>query len=175
MQACERVYHYLDTQGISYEIIEHAPAFHVSDLVDIKEPKNGKGVKNLFLRDEKKENFFLAVVPQDKRADIKDIRRKIGSKPLSFADAELLWKYLKVEPGSVSPFGILNDEKGEVTVLLDEQLFQYEKIGAHPNDNTKTIWIRPQDVLTVIQQQGNPLHIVRILEKEKKMEPKDKG
>lgn len=163
--ACQQVFRYLNEHKIPYQLVEHAPAFHVSDLVDIKEPDNSKGVKNLFLRDEKKENFFLAVVPQEKRVDIKDIRRRIGSKPLSFADADLLWKYLKITPGSVSPFCILNDDSRQVTVLLDEDLFQYEKVGAHPNDNTKTIWVAPQDIKALIEMQGSPLHIIPILEK----------
>ena len=163
--ACQQVFRYLNEHQIPYQLVEHAPAFHVSDLVDIKEPENGKGVKNLFLRDAKKENFFLAVVPQEKRVDIKDIRRRIGSKPLSFADADMLWQYLKITPGSVSPFCILNDENRQVTVLLDEELFRYEKIGAHPNDNTKTIWVAPQDVKALIENQGNRLQIIPIKEK----------
>ena len=56
--ACQQVFRYLNEHQIPYQLVEHAPAFHVSDLVDIKEPENGKGVKNLFLRDDKKENFF---------------------------------------------------------------------------------------------------------------------
>lgn len=165
MQACQFVYDYLTQNNISYSVVEHAPAHHVSDLVDIKEPENSVGVKNLFLRDEKKQNFFLAVVPQEKRVDIKDIRRKIGSKPLSFADEDSLWRFLKVKPGSVSPFGILNDATHEVTVILDEALFDYEQIGAHPNDNTKTVWVNPQSVKNMIHQFGNPLHIISVAEK----------
>lgn len=163
--ACRQVLRYLNEQKIPYELVEHAPAFHVSDMVDIKEPANSKGVKNLFLRDEKKENFFLAVVPQEKRVDIKAIRRQIGSKPLSFADANLLWQYLKITPGSVSPFCLLNDEAQAVTVLLDEELFQYEKIGAHPNDNTKTVWVAPADIKAMVERQGNPLRVIPVLTK----------
>lgn len=166
MEAYRKVYQYLQENQIDFEVVEHEPAFHVSDLVDIKEPENSVGVKNLFLRDEKKQNFFLAVVPQEKRVDIKDIRRKIGCKPLSFADADYLWQYLQVTPGSVSPFGILNDVEAKVTVILDEELFRYHKIGPHPNDNTKTIWLMPAAVKEMIEKNGNPLFVIPIAEKQ---------
>lgn len=165
MEACQFVYEYLEQNSFIYSVVEHEAAHHVSDLVDIQEPENSVGVKNLFLRDEKKQNFFLAVVPQEKRVDIKDIRRKIGCKPLSFADEDALWTYLKIRPGSVSPFGILNDANHEVTVILDEDLFRYEQIGAHPNDNTKTVWISPNDVKKMVEQFGNAMHIVLVAEK----------
>ncbi|MDO4766458.1 MAG: prolyl-tRNA synthetase associated domain-containing protein [Eubacteriales bacterium] len=165
MEAYQKVYQYLNENKIPFAIVEHAPAHHVSDLVDIKEPENSVGVKNLFLRDEKKQNFFLAVVPQEKRVDIKDIRRKINCKPLSFADADFLWQYLQVLPGSVSPFGILNDEKALVTVILDEELFGYDNIGPHPNDNTKTLWLSPFAIKEMIEKNGNPLFIIPIMEK----------
>ncbi|RRD94795.1 prolyl-tRNA synthetase associated domain-containing protein [Clostridiales bacterium COT073_COT-073] len=165
MEAFQKVYQYLKDHHITYDVVEHEPAFHVSDLVDIKEPENSVGVKNLFLRDEKKQNFFLAVVPQSKRVDIKDIRRKIGCKPLSFADADFLWQFLRLTPGSVSPFGVLNDENALVTVILDEELFNYDKIGPHPNDNTKTIWLQPQAIKEMIERNGNPLFIIPVAQK----------
>lgn len=165
MNESEKVYQFLDTCNYVYSVVEHEASFRVSDLVDIQEPDNSKGVKNLFLKDEKKQNFFLAVVPQDKRVDTKDIRRQIGSKPLSFADENFLWEYLKVKPGSVSPFGIINDTDQKVTVILDSQLFDYDFIGAHPNDNTKTVWISPHDVEHMILHLGNALHIIPVAEK----------
>lgn len=165
MEAYQKVYQYLDSHNMQYQVVDHEPAFHVSDMVDIKEPENSVGVKNLFLQDEKKQNFFLVVVPQEKRVNIKELRRQIGSKPLSFAGPDLLWQYLQVAPGSVSPFGILNDPQALVNVILDEALLAYDKIGPHPNDNTKTVWIGPKHIQAMIEENGNPLHIILVAEK----------
>ena len=78
------------------------------------------------------------IIREDKQADLKKVRDEIGSSRLSFASAERLMKYLNIEPGSVSPLGILNDKECVVPVFFDEDLKEYEYIAVHPNDNTAT-------------------------------------
>ena len=106
-------------------------------------PKEGIVVKNLFLKEHNSENYFLVVTTGDKNADIKSLRRWLGVKPLSFANEEQLEKELGVSRGAVSPMAVINDEKGSVTLIIDDELKGdgTTLLGVHPNENTSTLFI----------------------------------
>lgn len=154
----------LKEQNISYEMIEHKAVYTVDEIQDsdLWKHENGIGAKNLFLRDGSGKHHFLVVIREDKQADLKKVREEIGSSRLSFASAKCLMKYLKIEPGSVSPLGILNDEDQVVPVFFDEDLKEYEYIAVHPNDNTATLWLKLSDVLKVIKMHGNQVRFINV-------------
>ena len=102
------------------------------------------------------------IIREVKQADLKKVRDEIGSSRLSFASAERLMKYLNIEPGSVSPLGILNDKECVVPVFFDEDLKEYEYIAVHPNDNTATIWMKLTDLLDVIKMHGNQVNFISV-------------
>ena len=85
-----------------------------------------------------------------------------GSSRLSFASAERLMKYLNIEPGSVSPLGVLNDQECVIPVFFDEDLKEYEYIAVHPNDNTATIWMKLADLVNVIKLHGNQVKFINV-------------
>lgn len=107
------IYHYLKRQNIAYEITEHKAVFNMeeADAVDLPYPE--WGAKNLFVRDDKKRNYYLITMKGNKRVDLKAFRRQRGLRALSFAAAEELFDIMKLIPGAVTPLGILNDAEPE--------------------------------------------------------------
>ncbi|MBQ4132362.1 MAG: prolyl-tRNA synthetase associated domain-containing protein [Desulfovibrionaceae bacterium] len=153
----QAVYSLLDEMQISYELTEHPPVYTIEEMisVDIKHPDNV--VKNLFLRDDKKRNYFLVVMDKDKQVNLKELKDKLESRPLRFASEDDLYKYLKLTKGAVTPFGVINDENHQVAVVIDNVLKSYEFIGIHPNTNTATVWIAVDDLVRLVEKQGNPI------------------
>ena len=114
------IYHYLKRQNIAYEITEHKAVFNMeeADAVDLPYPE--WGAKNLFVRDDKKRNYYLITMKGNKRVDLKAFRRQRGLRALSFAAAEELFDIMKLIPGAVTPLGILNDAESSWTWNLSE-------------------------------------------------------
>ena len=150
----KEVYAYLSGKGIGYEVTEHKAVFNMEELGSVELPYPEWDAKNLFLRDDKKRNYYIITVKGDKRVDIKEFRRRQGLRPLSFASAEEMLDILGLTPGSVSPLGALNDKAHRVRLYLDEA-FAGETIGIHPNDNTATVWLRADDLMKLVRENGN--------------------
>ena len=157
----QEVYVYLTEQKISYEVMEHRAVFNMEDLDALELPYPEWDAKNLFVRDDKKHNYYLITVRGDKRVDLKDFRRKHGLRALSFASPDELFSIMKLIPGAVTPLGILNDEERRVHFYLDQE-FQENKIGIHPNENTATIWLQADDLMRLILAHGNEAEVVEI-------------
>ena len=70
---------------------------------------------------------------------------------------------MKLEPGAVSPFGLFNDEERRIEFYFDQSLLEGNaRIGCHPNDNTATVWLKSADLIKLIQEHGNTVHVVEI-------------
>lgn len=149
-----QIYQLLDEQGIEYEVTEHKAVFNMRELEEVRLPYPELDAKNLFVRDDKRQNYYLITVKGDKRVDLKDFHRKNGLRALTFASLEELEDRLGLTPGSVSPLGILNDAKRQVIFYLDAA-FSGTRIGVHPNENTATVWLRSEDLLSLIRAHGN--------------------
>ena len=141
----QQVYEALDALAIPYEVFLHPPVFTVEEAnahwMDIP----GKGCKNLFLRDNKGERHFLVVVPDHKRVDIKALGAAQGLGRLGFGSPDRLLRFLGLTPGAVSPFGLMNDPEGAVTVLIDACLLEEAQVTFHPNINTATLVLSVED------------------------------
>lgn len=157
----EDIYQMLRAKGICFESMEHPPVYTMEDMEQCHITDQGTVCKNLFLRDAKGKNHFLVTVPNAKQVNLKELAGQIGSTKLSFASAERLAKYLKVQQGCVSPFGILNDETRTVTFVADEDLRNDTAVGIHPNDNTASVWIAFHDLQTLIEDHGNEIKFAR--------------
>ena len=153
MTKCE-IYEYLTGRDIHFEITEHPAVFSMGELSDVVLPYPEWDAKNLFVRDDKKQNYYLITVRGDKRVDLKAFRREQGLRNLSFASPEDLLEILGLIPGSVSPFGLLNDTEHRVHFYLDQE-FEGNPIGVHPNDNTATVWLQAADLMALVQAHGN--------------------
>lgn len=155
------IYNYLNEHGISYECTEHPAVYNMEELDALELPYPEWDAKNLFVRDDKKKNFYLITVRGEKRVDLKEFRKAHGLRNLSFASAEDLLAILQLTPGSVSPFGLLNDSEKRVFFYLDSQ-FVGHKIGVHPNDNTATVWLDTNDLVKLIKEHGTPMEFVEL-------------
>ncbi len=159
----DKIYELIKNKNIWYEITEHQAVFNMQELAQIKVPCPERDAKNLFIRDDKKRNYYLITVKGDKKVDLKEFRRNNNTRPLTFASSEDLMEILNLIPGAVTPLGILNDKERKVTVFIDE-FFKEEPsiIGIHPNDNTATIWLYTKDLIDIIKEHGNAVEIINI-------------
>ena len=148
------IYKFLTQLGIDYQKINHQSVSTVEEAMFINEQIDGVACKNLFLKSSDKQ-FFIYMMTVERRADLK---YQIGSKRLSFASDEELVELLKLIPGSVTPLGIINDNK-RVKILIDREL-RAQRLLIHPNINTATISITYDDLLLFINACGNEYLII---------------
>lgn len=158
----KKVFDVIESLDISYEVVEHPAAYTIEEMDKLSIDSKNEVVKNLFVRDDKKKRYFLIILQKDKRVDLKEIRKELNCRPLSFASEEDLCKYMKLSKGSVTPFGVLNDYDCKVEVVLDKDILSFERIGVHPNDNTATVFICPQDLETIMKKHGNNISYIVI-------------
>jgi len=153
---------YLDELGITTETFEHAPVFTVAESRSIKAKIPGGHSKNLFLKD-RKDRLFLVVARDETRIDLKRLHDTIGaSGRLSFGSAELLRETLGVEPGSVTPFALVNDTARRVSVILDAELMGFERVNFHPLVNSMTTTIARGDLLAFLSATGHAPQVLRL-------------
>lgn len=157
----EETYAFLKENNIEFEAVEHKAVFNMEELGDVELPHPEWEAKNLFVRDDKKRNYYLITVKGDKRVDLKEFRQKHGLRPLTFASADDLLEIMKLTPGSVTPLGLLNDSERRVKFYLDAE-FEGGMMGVHPNDNTATVYMKADDVLRLIREHGNEAETVEI-------------
>ena len=105
------IYNYLKENNIWHEITEHNAVYNMAELAEVDTPYPEADAKNLFVRDDKKKNFYLITVRGDKRVNLKEFRKANGTRPLSFASAENLMDIMGLIPGAVTALGILNDSE----------------------------------------------------------------
>ncbi|MEP4378145.1 MAG: prolyl-tRNA synthetase associated domain-containing protein [Alphaproteobacteria bacterium] len=146
----------LDALGIAVEIHQHPPLHTVAESRELRGTLPGGHIKNLFLRD-KKRNQWLVTVLEDATVDLKALRHTLGaSGNLSFGSAELLQASLGVAPGSVTPFAVMNDTTGIVTMVLDRGILDHDPINAHPLHNAATAAISRDDLLHFLAACDHP-------------------
>ena len=141
--------------GIDASTANHPPVFTVEEAKALRGELVGAHTKNLFVRD-KKGVMWLIVALEDSQVDLKDLAGKIGLKRLSFGSADRLMKFLGVIPGAVTPFGVINDHGGVVSVALDSRLRECEVWNFHPVDNAKTTTLRGEDMVRFLEAVGHP-------------------
>lgn len=154
------IYEYLDTNRINYEVTEHDAVFNMAEAAKISLPYPEAEAKNLFIRDDKKRNYYLITVKGDKRVDLKEFRSRFGTRALTFASADDLSNIMGLIPGSVTPLGLLNDTDCRVQFFLDSEFENPPGlIGIHPNDNTATVYLKPDDLIKIIKNRGNTVTV----------------
>jgi Ala-tRNA(Pro) deacylase len=155
---------FLKKLGISAETVEHAPVFTVAESRSIKATIPGGHSKNLFLKD-RKDRLFLVVARDETRIDLKRLHEALGaSGRLSFGSAELLRETLGVEPGSVTPFALINDRTGRVAVVLDAALMAFERVNFHPLVNSMTTTVGRDDLTAFLRATGHEPRVLRLPE-----------
>ena len=157
-----KVINVITSMNIQYDIIEHPAVYTIEEMNELNIDNNNEVVKNLFVRDDKKKRYFLIVLQKNKQVNLKEIRKELNCRPLSFASEEDLKKYMQLSKGAVTPFGILNDAECRVEVVFDKDVLLFEHIGVHPNDNTATVFICPQDLEAIIKNHGNSIVSIKL-------------
>ena len=159
----QEVYAFLDEKKIKYGVTEHAAVYNMAELAEVFLPYPEAIAKNLLVRDDKKRQYYLITVKGDKMVDLKEFRRNNGTRHLSFASEEDLPTVLGLTKGSVTPLGLLNDTSCMVAFYLDGSFLDVPSIiGVHPNENTATVWLDSKDLVSMIKEHGNSVHVVTI-------------
>ena len=162
MDPAPAVYAALDALGVPYERHEHPAVFNSEDAAKYWDPIPGVQCKNLFLRNKKGDRHYLVVVGIGKRVDLKDLVKVVGDDRLSFGSPDRLMARLGLTPGSVSPFGLINDQAGSVRVLIDVDLRGAERLIFHPNINTASVVVSWADLERFLATRRNSVRIVQL-------------
>lgn len=158
----KKVYEVLEKLNISYEKHDHPAVFTCLEADIYTSGLKGVHTKNLFLRNKKGDSHYLVVMCENKILDIKSFGEIISEKNISFASPERMMKYLKLTPGSVSIFGIINDTEHSVKVYMDEDIMKEEFINSHPNVNTSTLVIKVSDILRFLEESKNQYQTISL-------------
>lgn len=154
MLSPQQLFARLDALGLAHRTVEHAPVFTVEEAKAHRGELPGHHIKNLFLRN-KKEEMWLVVALEDRAIDLKRLGEVLGAGRLSFGSPDRLRRTLGVEPGSVTPFAIVNDGERQVSLVLDSALRDGGPINAHPLTNTMTTVIAPADLQRFFSATGH--------------------
>jgi Ala-tRNA(Pro) deacylase len=146
----EEVYSLFRQLGIEYRIVEHPPMFTQTDNEKHRINIGAMIFKNLFVRNKDKSRYYLLSLPLEKRADLLALQKLLGESRLSFGDEDTLSEKLNIRSGSVSFLNVIGAGDTNVTFLIDQSVFDHERIGVHPNDNTATVIIAPQDISKIL-------------------------
>jgi Ala-tRNA(Pro) deacylase len=153
---------FLESLGIAATTREHPPLYTVAESQALRGEISGRHTKNLFLKD-RKDNFFLITVGEDATVDLKTVHHLIGAaSKVSFGNAEKLREYLGVIPGAVTALGVINDEGGQVTAILDEELMSHDIVNCHPLVNTATTSLSPADLVKFMRATGHDPVILKV-------------
>jgi Ala-tRNA(Pro) deacylase len=152
----------LDKLGIAYGRHEHPPVATVEEAEKYWGSIKGTHCKNLFLRNNRGNRHYLVIAAVDKAVDLKRLNVLLGEDRLSFASPERLKRWLGLEPGSVSPFGLVNDSTHQVDVICDETLKSSAGLGFHPNVNTATLEIALADFEKFLASCGNTVRWLKL-------------
>lgn len=149
--------------GIEHEVVEHPAVWTMEDVEALHLPHPEADAKTLFARDDKKRGYHLITVKGDKRVDLEAFRQAHGLRRLSLASSADLERILGLYPGAVTPLGLLNDIEHRVTYYLDSELLDGASgglMGAHPNDNTASVYLRAADLLDFLRAEGVEVQVV---------------
>ena len=159
----EEIYNFLKSKNIQYEVTEHKACINMAEIAEVELPYPEADAKIFLYVMIKRGKYYLITVKGDKRVDLKEFKQKYNTRSLSFASENDLMNIMNLPAGSVTPLGLLNDNECKVQFCIDKDFFnESELIGVHPNDNTATVWLKTKDLINIIKEQGNIVHIVEL-------------
>ncbi len=168
----EKVLRYLDEHAIAYEVYHHPEGKTIEEAKQWWHNDGSVHCKNIFLRNHKGNQHYLVCFDCNHDLDIHDLEQRLKAElmaqgfnspgKLSFASAERMLKYLGLEPGSVSPFGLINDEEQHVILFLDENLQHADSLSFHPNDCRGTVVISQGMFARYLAEKGNTFRYLQL-------------
>ena len=154
-EARNKVFSRLKKLNIQYEVFEHPPLETIEIALKYWKDIDAMHCKNLFFRNHKGNRHYLVIIKDTTPFSIRSLEQKLKQGKLTFGSPKRLMKYLGVKPGSVSPFGLINDQEHHVHLFLDQQLQLADKISFHPNDNTASLVLNYCDFISYLDFTGN--------------------
>lgn len=152
----------LDALGVAYTRYDHPPVFTVEEAEAHWRDIDATHCKNLFLRNQKGSRHYLVVAERHATVDLKRLATLLGDDRLSFASPGRLATHLGLTPGSVSPFGLINDQAGHVRVAVDAALREAGRVAFHPNVNTATLVLSSADFQRFLASTGHTVQWIRL-------------
>lgn len=164
MRGQKELYLLFEKLNIQFEYHEHPPLATIEDTKVHWRNYNAGRCKNIFFRNHKGDRHYLVILEHLRQLNIRDLEKRLKQGKLTFASDLRLKKYLGVEPGSVSPFGLINDSQKNVHLFIDEKLNEFDRLTFHPNINTASLVISKSDFLKFLEYTGNTFEFIRLYE-----------
>jgi Ala-tRNA(Pro) deacylase len=158
------LYQILEKLNIQFEYHEHPPLATIEDAKIHWANYNSGRCKNIFFRNHKGDRHYLVILEHLRQLNIRDLEKRLRQGKLTFASDQRLMKYLGVGPGSVSPFGLINDIEKHVHLFIDEKLKESDRLTFHPNINTASLVISKSDFIRFLESTGNTYEFIRLYE-----------
>jgi len=162
MNGDSKLYKILQEIGINFQYHEHPPGPTIEEALKYWKDINSSHCKNIFFRNHKGNRHYLVISDYRYQLDIHDLEKRLKQGKLSFASPKRMMKYLGIEPGSVSLFGLINDEEDHVHLFIDESLKNAERISFHPNINTASLVITQDDFIKFLEWSGNGYEFLKL-------------
>lgn len=160
-----KVLTYLNDKNLEYTWYTHPESPTIEIARQYWQKDGSKHCKNLFFRNHKGNRHYLVVLDCERNLDIHDLEKRLRQGKLSFASPQRMEKYLGLQPGSVSPFGLINDTENHVHLFLDETLQNEESLSFHPNDNHATVVISRKEFMKYLTSIGNSYEFIEMYDK----------
>lgn len=158
----QKVFDWLDSHGIVYTWYEHPEAPTIEIARQYWRDDGSKHCKNLFFRNHKGNRHYLVAFDCEQNLAIHDLERRLRQGKLSFASQQRMERWLGLRPGSVSPFGLINDPEHHVHLFLDRNLEKFPAYSFHPNDNRATVVVSRSEFLRYLAAVGNTYEFIEL-------------
>jgi Ala-tRNA(Pro) deacylase len=155
MRGQKELYILLDKLDIQYQYREHPPVITIEEATRYWKNYDSGRCKNIFLRNHKGNRHYLVILEHLRQLNMKDLEARLKQGKLTFASEKRLMKYLGLKPGSVSPFGLINDHSNHVSLFIDKKLLGFDNLSFHPNENTASLIISRKDFIRFLEHRGN--------------------
>jgi Ala-tRNA(Pro) deacylase len=162
MRGQKELYDLLEKLNIRFSYYEHPPIATIEDAKIYWRDFNSGRCKNIFFRNHKGNRHYLVILEHLRNLDIRDLEKRLRQGKLTFASEKRLMKYLGVKPGSVSPFGLINDRENHVHLFIDEKLKLFDHLAFHPNLNTASLVLLTSDFVRFLEDTGNSFEFLRL-------------
>ncbi|MGT2751854.1 prolyl-tRNA synthetase associated domain-containing protein [Streptococcus porcinus] len=160
MGAYEKLATYLEKEGIAYDVVEHPAAFTTEEADRYIEGYEGVRTKSMFLTNKKKTSYYLVIMDDAKSLDMDSFKEIVHTNRIRMASEQSLQQKMDLAPGLVSPFGLLNNKEKDIQVYFDQEILDKPVQTFHPNDNTKTLFVKTEDIIRFIERLGFEVHKV---------------
>ena len=162
MDPYQQVKEKLDELGISFDLVEHPPAFTTEQADSYIEGLEGVRTKSMFLTNKKKTQYYLLIMDDQKSLDMDLFKDLVSANRIRMASADSLFEKMELPPGTVSPFGLLNNEEKDIQVYFDKDIVSEDIMTFHPNTNEKTIFVATRDLFKFLTHLGYDYQILEL-------------